>query len=102
MGIEPTRAAVPGLENKRFDESADPKCDWRVNFRGMWGHVGIRERTSATSNVSDDMPQLRRDISDPIPLCTPPPVDVEPQESARHLRRENPTIFRDVAEPAAR
>jgi len=29
-----------------------------------------------------------RGISDPIPLCTPPPVDVEPQESARHLRRE--------------
>jgi hypothetical protein len=36
-----------------------------------------------------------------IPLCTPPPVDVEPQESARHLRRD-PTIFRHVAELAAR
>jgi hypothetical protein len=23
---------------------ADPKCDGRVNFRGMWGQVGIREQ----------------------------------------------------------
>jgi hypothetical protein len=43
MGIEPTRAAPPELENKRFGAMADPKCDGRVNFRGMWGHVGIRE-----------------------------------------------------------
>jgi hypothetical protein len=41
MGIEPTRAAVPELENKRFGAMANPKCDWRVNFRGMWGYVGI-------------------------------------------------------------
>jgi hypothetical protein len=27
-------------------------------------------------------------IADLIPLCTPPPVDVEQQESARHLQRE--------------
>jgi hypothetical protein len=37
MGIEPTRAAPPGLENKRFGATADPKCEGRVNFRGMWG-----------------------------------------------------------------
>jgi hypothetical protein len=36
MGIEPTVKALPALENKRFDASADLKCDWRVNFRGMW------------------------------------------------------------------
>jgi hypothetical protein len=41
MGIEPTRAAPPGLENKQFGAKADPKCDGRVNFRGMWGQVGI-------------------------------------------------------------
>ena len=39
MGIEPTRAAPPGLENKRFGATADPKCDGRVNFRGMWGYL---------------------------------------------------------------
>jgi hypothetical protein len=41
MGIEPTRAASPGLDNKQFGAAADLKCDGRVNFRGMWGHVGI-------------------------------------------------------------
>jgi hypothetical protein len=40
MGIEPTRAAPPGLENMRFCAMTDAKCDLRVNFRGMWGHVG--------------------------------------------------------------
>jgi hypothetical protein len=37
MGIEPTRAAPLGLENKQFGSMADPKCNGRVNFRGMWG-----------------------------------------------------------------
>jgi hypothetical protein len=46
MGIEPTREALPGLENKRFAAMADTKCDQRVNFRGMWGHVGLRRDTS--------------------------------------------------------
>jgi hypothetical protein len=41
MGIEPTREALPSLENERFGAMAAPKCDGRVNFRGMWGHVGI-------------------------------------------------------------
>jgi hypothetical protein len=40
MGIEPTGPARPELENKLFRAKADAKCDQRVNFRGMWGHVG--------------------------------------------------------------
>jgi hypothetical protein len=27
MGIEPTRAVLPELKNKRFDAKANPKCD---------------------------------------------------------------------------
>jgi hypothetical protein len=27
MGIEPTRAVLPDLKNKRFDAMANPKCD---------------------------------------------------------------------------
>jgi hypothetical protein len=27
MGIEPTRAALPRLENKRFGANADDKCE---------------------------------------------------------------------------
>jgi hypothetical protein len=46
MGIEPTRAAPPRLENKRFGAMVDAKCDGRVNFRGMWGYVGLRRDTS--------------------------------------------------------
>jgi hypothetical protein len=45
MGIEPTRAAPPALENKRFGAKANAKCDGRVNFRGMWGHVELRRDT---------------------------------------------------------
>jgi hypothetical protein len=39
MGIEPTGKVLPELQNKRFPADADGKCDWRVNFRGMWGNV---------------------------------------------------------------
>ena len=46
MGIEPTGKALLELENKRFGANADAKCDWRVNFRGMWGHVRLRRDTS--------------------------------------------------------
>jgi hypothetical protein len=46
MGIEPTRAARSELENKRFGAMTDAKCDWRVNFPGMWGHVRLRGDTS--------------------------------------------------------
>jgi hypothetical protein len=46
MGIEPTREAPPGLENMQFGTMVNAKCDGRVNFRGMWGHVGLRRDTS--------------------------------------------------------
>jgi len=45
MGIEPTREELPEPENKEFVAATNPKCDWRVNSRGTWGHAGIRERT---------------------------------------------------------
>jgi hypothetical protein len=51
MGIEPTGKAVPNLENKQFCATEDAKCDWRVNFRGMWGNVGTSETTVLTSDV---------------------------------------------------
>ena len=56
MGIEPTRTVTLKLENKRFSAMADAKCDWRVNFRDMWGHIRLRRDTSMCeipgSNVS--------------------------------------------------
>ena len=45
MGIEPIRAALPELGNKRFGALANPKCAGRVNFRGMRGNVGLRTDT---------------------------------------------------------
>jgi hypothetical protein len=51
MGIEPTRETLSGLASKRFGATADPKCDGRVNFRGMWDNVGIRAQTLLTSEV---------------------------------------------------
>jgi hypothetical protein len=45
MGIEPTRKVVPDLENKQFGAIMNAKCDGRVNFRGMWGHVRTRAVT---------------------------------------------------------
>jgi hypothetical protein len=54
MGIEPTRAVTPEPENKRFGMIADPKCDWRVNYDGTPGHVGIRQASGVTSNVPGD------------------------------------------------
>jgi hypothetical protein len=51
MGIEPTRAPLPELENKWFRAMANPKCDGRVNFRGMWGHVGIRRRAESRARA---------------------------------------------------
>ena len=41
MGIEPTRPMLPRLENKEFLRAMNLKCETRVNFRGIWGHVGI-------------------------------------------------------------
>jgi hypothetical protein len=51
MGIEPTRVAPPRLENKQFGAKNNPKCDGRVNFRGMWGHVGIRRRAESRARA---------------------------------------------------
>jgi hypothetical protein len=56
MGIEPTRAPPLGLENKQFGAMADPKCDGRVNFRGMWGHVGLRRDTSVGEIRGSSLP----------------------------------------------
>jgi hypothetical protein len=41
MGIEPTRALLLELENKRFGVTPTLKCGGRVNFRGAWGRVRI-------------------------------------------------------------
>jgi hypothetical protein len=49
MGIEPAGKAVPNLGNRQFCAMADAKCDWRVNFRGMWGNVGLRGDTRVRS-----------------------------------------------------
>jgi hypothetical protein len=46
MGIEPTRAVLPEPENNRFGAMANPKCDQRVSFRGMWGKVRLCRGTS--------------------------------------------------------
>jgi hypothetical protein len=56
MAIELTRAAPLGLENKQFGAMADPKCDGRVNFRGMWGHVGLRGDTSVGEIRGSSLP----------------------------------------------
>jgi hypothetical protein len=42
MGIEPTREALPERENTGFRVMRSLKCDGSVNFRGMWGNVGMR------------------------------------------------------------
>jgi len=41
MGIEPTRAARSELGNMQFGAMTNAKCDGRVNFRRIWGYVGI-------------------------------------------------------------
>ena len=51
MGIEPTRAFLPSLQNQRFDAMANSKRDYRVNFRGMWGNVGLRTDTWGGRNL---------------------------------------------------
>jgi hypothetical protein len=45
MGIEPTRRALPGLENKGFAALANAKCEQRVNLSGMWGQAKLRRDT---------------------------------------------------------
>ena len=54
MGIEPIRPAPPELENKRFGATTNPKCDGRVNYGGMWGHVGLRRDTSMGESRARD------------------------------------------------
>jgi hypothetical protein len=51
--ITDTRRVQPGisLSRRRPGELASwrddgSQCDGRVNFRGMWGHVGLRKDTS--------------------------------------------------------
>jgi hypothetical protein len=72
MGIEPTAKALPELENKRVRANADAKCDWRVNFRGMWGYVGVhrcpKSRASSLSVVG-----LRTGQNPPLNLPKLPP-----------------------------
>jgi hypothetical protein len=53
MGIKPTGKALPELENTRFCTTANPKCDLRVNFRGMWGNVRLRRDTSVSEPRCD-------------------------------------------------
>jgi hypothetical protein len=62
MGIEPTRAASLKLENKRFGATTTSQCDGRVNFRGMWGHVGIREPAATPSDVSGSIASRPLDL----------------------------------------
>jgi len=52
MGIEPTRKVVPDLENKQFGAITNAKCDGRVNFCGMWGHVRTRRDTSVRETLA--------------------------------------------------
>ncbi|MEA3108941.1 MAG: hypothetical protein QOI88_3546 [Gammaproteobacteria bacterium] len=52
MGIEPTGTLLPKGGQQVACRRIDTQCDWRVNFGGIWGTVGIREPTSATSAVS--------------------------------------------------
>jgi hypothetical protein len=56
MGIEPTRKVVPDLENKQFGAMTNAKCDGRVNFRGMRGHVGLRRDTSVGEIPGSSLP----------------------------------------------
>jgi EAL domain-containing protein (putative c-di-GMP-specific phosphodiesterase class I) len=56
MGIEPTRKEVPDLENKQFDAITNAKCDGRVNFRSLWGHVGLNRDTSVGEIPGSNLP----------------------------------------------
>jgi hypothetical protein len=56
MGIEPTRKALPSLQNKHFGAMADAKCDGRVNFRSIQGYLGPRRDTSASEIPGSGLP----------------------------------------------
>jgi hypothetical protein len=51
MGIEPKRKVLPELKNKRLGAMANPTCDQRVNFRGMWGNVGTHRCARSCARV---------------------------------------------------
>jgi hypothetical protein len=55
MGIEPKRKVLPELKNKRLGAMANPTCDQRVNFRGMWGNVRQRRDTSLCEVVCSSL-----------------------------------------------
>jgi hypothetical protein len=86
MGIEPTRAAVPELENKRFGAMAIPKCDWRVNFRGMWGYVGIhRWATSRARAYQSEVSERPKPAGGDLMLTArKPPVTSIDQDDDRY------------------
>jgi hypothetical protein len=79
MGIEPTRAAPLGLENKQFGSMADPKCNGRVNFRGMWGHARLRGDTRRAKSRAR---AFQSQVSD-RPLAVSD-LDAYPQAAARY------------------
>ena len=58
MVIEPTRAAPPELQNKRFGAMANPKGGYRVNYRGMWGNARLCKDT-APREVSGSSPSVQ-------------------------------------------
>jgi hypothetical protein len=76
MGIEPTRAPLPELENTGFHVMPTLKCDGGVNFRGMWGNVGMRwslfGRDFAPRPVDAPCGPLTPRLGAPLPSpCTP-------------------------------
>jgi hypothetical protein len=45
MGIEPTLEDLAVRKNERFGATTNSKCDWRVKYRGTWGHVRLPRDT---------------------------------------------------------
>jgi hypothetical protein len=58
MGIEPTRTTLQSLRDMGSRVAPILKCDWRVNFRGTCGHVAMRERHAAPSDVRGHIANL--------------------------------------------
>ncbi len=77
MGIEPTRAPLPELENTGFRVMPTLKCDGGVNFRGMWGNVGMP--WSLFGRDFESRPVAQRWRNTPL---------------ARHCRANPPNIIR--------
>ena len=64
MGIEPMGSALPSLQDKRFGENADAKCDLRVNFGGTRGNAGLRRLHSRERSRAPAF--SRRSLNDPL------------------------------------